>query len=223
MYGVGPSFMMNPIALLSDLMTWLLHALYPLCGPFGYGLAIIFLTIIVKIALFPLTLSSTKQMAAMQKLQPKLDALREKLKEKPQELQQEIMKLYKTEGVNPFGGCLPMLLQIPFFLALFFTLKNPKFIELLNQPGVHGAFLWIPTLAKPDPLHVLVVLIAVTTYMSQKSMGVTSPQQKQMTYFMPAFIALVSLPFPAGVQLYWVVSNLLTVLQQMYILRGRKA
>ena len=219
---MGGFFVVNPIALLSDLMTQILHGLYPLCGPFGYGLAIIFLTIIVKIVLFPLTMSSTKQMAAMQKLQPKLDSLREKLKDKPQELQQEIMKLYKTEGVNPFGGCLPMLLQIPFFLALFFTLKDPQFINLLNQPGVHGAFLCMPTLAKPDPLNVHVVFIALTTYMTHKSMGVASPQQKQMTYFMPAFIALVSLPFPAGVQLYWVVSNLLTVLQQMYILRGRK-
>ena len=227
---------MNPIAWLSEWMTAVLHTLYAVTG--NYGVAIILLTVIVKSALFPLTWQSTRQMAAMQKIQPKVDALKVKHKDNPQAVQQEMMLLYKEHGVNPFGGCLPMLLQIPFFLALFFALSDKAFIELLSQPGIKSGLLWIKTVALPDALpfvaaqlpmnlnHLfspLVLLIALSTYLSQKTMGVSSPQQKQMQMFMPVFIALISAGFPAGVQLYWVVSNMLTVGQQMFILRKKEA
>jgi len=185
----------------------------------NWGFAIILLTVAVKLALYPLTLQSTKQMDAMQKLQPKMEALQKKLKDQPEKLQKETMELYKNEGVNPLGGCLPMLLQIPVFLALFFALTSKEFKLILAEAGSKAQILWIANLAKPDPTYVLVFLIAVSTYWSSLTMPGAAKQQKSMLYFMPAFIAFVSVPFPAGVQLYWAVQNLLTVAQQLYILR----
>ena len=195
-----------------------LKALFSISG--NWGIAIILLTVAVKAVLYPLTFQSTRQMAAMQKLQPKLEALQKKLKDQPDKLQKETMDLYKSEGVNPLGGCLPMLLQIPVFLALFFALTSPDFRAVLNAAGTHAQFLWITNLAKPDPTYILIVFIGLSTYWSSLTMpGGASKQQKAMLYFMPAFIAIISMSFPAGVQLYWVVQNLLTIAQQVYIMR----
>lgn len=185
----------------------------------NWGLAIILLTVAVKIALYPLTLQSTRQMEAMQKIQPKLEALQKKLKEQPDKLQKETMELYKTEGVNPLGGCLPMLLQIPVFLALFFALTSNEFKLILAEAGSKAQILWIANLSKPDATYILVFLIGLSTYWSSSTMPGAAKQQKSMLYFMPAFIAFISVSFPSGVQLYWVVQNLLTVAQQLYILR----
>lgn len=185
----------------------------------NWGFAIILLTVAVKVALYPLTLQSTRQMEAMQKLQPKLEALQKKLKDQPDKLQKETLDLYKSEGVNPLGGCLPMLLQIPIFLALFFALTSPEFRAILATAGSHAQILWIGNLSKPDDKYILVALIALSTYWSSLTMPGAAKQQKSMLYFMPAFIAFISVKFPAGVQLYWVVQNLLTVAQQLYILR----
>ena len=185
----------------------------------NWGVAIILLTVAVKFALYPLTLQSTKQMGAMQKLQPKLEALQKKLKDQPEKLQKETMELYKSEGVNPLGGCLPMLLQIPIFLALFFALTSKEFAGILATAGTSARIFWIADLAKPDTTYILVALIALSTYWSSMTMPGAGKQQKSMLYFMPAFIAMISVKFPAGVQLYWVAQNLLTVGQQMYILR----
>jgi YidC/Oxa1 family membrane protein insertase len=185
----------------------------------NWGIAIILLTLSTKIVLYPLTLQSTKQMAAMQRLQPKIEALQKKLKDQPDKQQKEMIDLYKSEGVNPLGGCLPMLLQIPIFLSLFFALTSPGFKETLAAAGTHAQFLWIHNLAKPDPQYILVVLIGLSTYWTSITMPGGTKQQKSMLYFMPGFIAIISISFPAGVQLYWVVQNVLTVAQQSYILR----
>jgi YidC/Oxa1 family membrane protein insertase len=185
----------------------------------NWGLAIVLLTVAVKFALYPLTLQSTKQMDAMQKLQPKLEALQKKLKGQPDKIQKETMELYKREGVNPLGGCLPMLLQIPVFLALFFALTSKEFAVVLASAGTKAQFLWITNLAKPDATYIFVFLIGISTYWTSLTMPGAAKQQKSMLYFMPAFIAFISINFPAGVQLYWVVQNLLTVAQQLYILR----
>jgi len=206
---------------LADIMLSVLQFLYSLSG--NYGLAIILLTVLVKFALYPLTLQSTRQMEAMQKIQPKMQELQKKFKDKPDQLQKETVELYKREGVNPLGGCLPMLLQIPFFIALFVALTSKEFTVLMGAAGSKAAFLWITSLAKPDPYYIFVTLIGLSTYWSQVTMpGAGMQQQKSMLYFMPAFIAIISIKFPAGVQLYWVISNLLTVVQQMYITGMRK-
>ncbi|MFH1709622.1 MAG: YidC/Oxa1 family membrane protein insertase [bacterium] len=206
--------------IMHTLSIWMLEALkffFAISG--NWGFAVILLTVATKIALYPLTLQSTKQMDAMQKLQPKLATLQKKLKGQPDKIQKETMELYKSEGVNPLGGCLPMLLQIPVFLALFFALTSPEFKLILDSAGAKAQFLWITNLAKPDTTYILVFLVGISTYWSSLTMPGAAKQQKGMLYFMPAFIAFISVSFPAGVQLYWVVQNLLTVAQQMYILR----
>jgi YidC/Oxa1 family membrane protein insertase len=203
---------------LSQMMLEALKFFFNLSG--NWGAAIILLTLAVKLVLFPLTAKSTSSMAAMQKIQPKVEALQKKYKDEPEKSQKEMIELYKREGVNPLGGCLPMLLQIPIFLALFWALTSPGFKEVLAAAGPKAQFLWITNLAKPDPSFILVVLIGLSTYWSSLSMpGSQSGQQKMMLYFMPGFIAIISVSFPAGVQLYWVVQNLLTTAQQVYVLR----
>ena len=113
-----------------------------------------------------------------------------------------------------------MLLQIPVFLALFFALTSKNFVNILASSGARAQFLWITNLSKPDPTLILIFLIGLTTYWTSTTMpGGASKQQKSMLYFMPAFIAVISMSFPAGVQLYWVAQNLLTIAQQVYILR----
>jgi YidC/Oxa1 family membrane protein insertase len=206
--------------IIHTLSLWMLEALrffFAISG--NWGLAIVLLTVAAKFALYPLTLQSTKQMDAMQKLQPKLEALQKKLKGQPDKLQKETMELYKREGVNPLGGCLPMLLQIPVFLALFFALTSKDFAAVLASAGTKAQFLWISNLAQPDTTYIFVFLIGISTYWTSLTMPGAAKQQKSMLYFMPAFIAFISIKFPAGVQLYWVVQNLLTVAQQAYILR----
>ena len=197
----------------------------------NYGVAIIFVTILIKFALYPLTLQSTKQMAAMQKLQPKLQDLQKKHKENPKELQKRTMELYKEEGVNPFGGCLPMLLQLPVFIALFVALNSPEFKALLAVPGVNGGFLWIKNLAEPDfivfslfnlnlKLPLFAILIGLSTFWSQRTMPQTGGKgANPMLYFMPFFIAYISIYFPAGVQIYWLAQTAITALQQGYIMK----
>ena len=203
---------MNPINMLSGLMVQAINFFYSLYP--NYGVAILLLTAAIKLALYPLTLQSMQQTIAIQKIQPKIKGLQESLKDKPKDLQQKIMELYKQEKVSPLGGCLPMLLQLPFFIALFFGIQSMRF----EGPG--ASFLWITDLAKPDPTYVLVALIALATYWAQKTM----PQPKEGVYstmnmIMPAFIAFVSAPFPAGVQLYWLIQTLMSAGQQAYIFR----
>lgn len=203
---------------LTDIMLQALNFFYTITG--NYGLAIIFLTITINMALYPLTLSSIVQMAAIQKIQPKISELQKKLKDKPDQMQKEMMALYKQEKVNPFGGCLPMLLKIPFFIALFFALQSNEFNALILKKGASAGFLWINSLAKPDPTYILIVLIAITTYLSQKTMPASSNKQMAgMNYIMPFFIAFISISFPSGVQLYWIISNMVAIAQQWYIIK----
>jgi YidC/Oxa1 family membrane protein insertase len=188
-------------------------------GFHNYGIAIILLTIAIKVALYPLTLQSTKQMFAMQKLQPKFDELKKKHKESPDKFQKETMELYKKHGVNPLGGCLPLLIQMPVFIALFMALTSQNFKDMLAASGSAASFLWIKDIAIKDPTFVFPILIGLTTFWSQKTMPQAGgqDQMKQMMLIMPFFIAFISIEFAAGVQLYWIAQNLLTVAQQMYI------
>ncbi|MBU0573751.1 MAG: YidC/Oxa1 family membrane protein insertase [Candidatus Margulisiibacteriota bacterium] len=210
------------MSFLSDIMLKALNFFYSFSG--NYSLAIIFLTIAINLALYPLTLQSIVQMSAMQRIQPKMKDLQEKYKDDPKTLQQEMMGMYKAEKVNPFGGCLPMLLKIPFFIAFFWVLQGKEFQAILTQPGIQSSFLWISNLAKPDPIYIMPGLVAISTFLSQKTMpnmSADNSQMKGMTYFMPLFIAIISISFAAGVQIYWVVSNLITMAQQVYVTRKK--
>ena len=201
---------------LSDVMLEVLKFFYSI-GGHNYGLAIIWLTVAVNLALYPLTLISIKQMAAMQKIQPRMKELQKKYKDEPTKLQQEIMHLYKSEKVNPLGGCLPVLLKIPFFLALFFALQSKEFMAIATS----SQFLWMSNIVKPDPTYIMIALIGISTWLSQKSMPTSPDQNQAMLVIMPFFIAFISISFPAGVQIYWVVSNAMGWLQQEYILRRK--
>ncbi|MFA6431138.1 MAG: YidC/Oxa1 family membrane protein insertase [Candidatus Margulisiibacteriota bacterium] len=201
---------------LSNVMLDVLKFFYAIGGQ-NYGLSIIWLTIAVNLALYPLTLISIKQMAAMQKVQPRMKELQKKYKDEPTKLQQEIMALYKSEKVNPLGGCLPVLLKIPFFLALFFALQSKEFLAI----AASSQFLWMTNIVKPDPTYIMIVLIGLSTWLSQKSMPTSPDQNQMMLIIMPFFIAFISISFPAGVQIYWVISNLMGWVQQEYILRKK--
>lgn len=206
---------------LSSIMLDALKFFYAI-GGHNYGLAIVWLTLAVNLALYPLTLTSIKQMAAMQKIQPRMQELQKKHKGDPQTLQKETMDLYKSEGVNPLGGCLPVLLKIPFFIALFWVLQGKEFLALINEPGISSAFLWIADISKPDPLRILPVLVGITTFFMQKSMPSTGQQNNMMIWIMPIFLVIISVNFPTGVQIYWLVSNLIAAVQQTLIMKKVK-
>lgn len=180
----------------------------------NYGLAIILMTIAIKLVMFPLTQKQMKSMRGMQAIQPKIKNIQDKYKDDPQTMQRKVMELYKEHGVSPFGGCLPLIIQMPIFIAFYQSLLNFQF-----KIAAHASFLWIPNIGKPDPYFILAILAAVTTYLQQKISMVDSkdPTQKSMLYFMPLFMAWIAYKMPAGLPLYWVVFNILGILQQLYV------
>tara|TARA_Y100001980_G_C14550732_1_gene333478 strand:+ start:680 stop:2341 length:1662 start_codon:yes stop_codon:yes gene_type:complete len=193
----------------------------------NYGFVLIVFSFLVKVLVFPLTKKSYQSTAAMQKIQPQVNSLREKYKNNPQKLNQATMKLYKERGVNPLGGCLPMLLQMPLLFALFIVFRTT--IELRNEPFVF----WIKDLSSPDvifslpfsiPIYgsnvaFLPILMVISTFIQQKMMsgGVQQPQQKMMQYFMTGFFFLIFNTFPSGLNLYYTLFNVLTIAQQKLI------
>jgi len=181
----------------------------------NWGVAIIILTILTKIILLPLTQKSLRSMERMQKLQPRMKELRLKYKSDPRKQQKELMELYKQEGVNPMGGCLPMLLQMPIFIALFTTLRNT--IDLRG-----ASFLWINDLSLPDticyigggiPLNPLPLVMGVSMFWQQK-MSTADPEQAKMMMFMPLMFTFMFYNFSSGLVLYWFVQNILTLAHQ---------
>ncbi|MEZ7893154.1 MAG: membrane protein insertase YidC [Candidatus Wallbacteria bacterium] len=180
----------------------------------NYGLAIILLTVAIKLILQPLTNKQTKSMKEMQKIQPYINDIKAKYSNDAQKMNEEIMKLYKEHGVNPFGGCLPLLLQLPVLFALFTALRSS--VELKGE-----GFLWVPDLSLADPTWILPIAIAVSMHFQQAQMQ-TDPQQAAAFKFMPIFMFFITYTLPAGVLLYWGVSNILQVAQQWYDSRGEK-
>ncbi len=181
----------------------------------NYGLVIIIFSVIMMVVFFPLTFRSHASMRRMQKLQPKMDALRKKYKDDPQKMNAEIMKLYSQNKVNPVGGCLPLLLQMPIFFALYAVLRST--IELRRAPFM----LWIKDLSARDPYFILPVLMGIAMFIQQK-FTVTDPRQKMMVYIMPIFLVFIFARLPSGIVLYWLVYNLLSAAQQYLIRRGEK-
>jgi len=203
---------------LVDGMTYLLNLCYSfttLLNLPNYGLAIIFLTILLKIGLYPLTLKQMRSMAIMQQLAPKVKEIQAKYKEKdPQKMQKKIMELYQEHNVNPLSGCLPLLIQLPILIALYrallyFQYPDPR----------HASFLWISNLSQVgDQLYILPVLAGVSTYFqSRMTMTSNDPTQRVMLITMPIFIAWICTTVPAGLALYWVVFNILGIIQQYFI------
>jgi YidC/Oxa1 family membrane protein insertase len=201
-----------------------------------YGIAIIIITIITKIITYPMTLSSLKSMEKMKDIQPKVNKIRQKLKNNPQKMNEEIMTLYKKEGVNPLNpGCLPMFLQMPIFISLFVVLQNA--IEIRGTATI--ILPWIKDLSKQEeifsianilpngiPMYgtniaLLPIIMALLTYFQQKSQ-IKDPNQKMLIYFMPVFMLVLFNSFPSGLVLYWTFSSAIQLLQQFLINRKKK-
>ncbi|MBB1313238.1 MULTISPECIES: membrane protein insertase YidC [Aliivibrio] len=182
----------------------------------NWGLAIMILTFIVRGAMYPLTKAQYTSMAKMRMLQPKLAAMRERIGDDRQRMSQEMMELYKKEKVNPLGGCLPIVLQMPIFISLYWALMES--VELRHAPF----FGWITDLSAQDPYYILPLLMGASMFLIQKMSPttVTDPMQQKIMTFMPVMFTVFFLWFPAGLVLYWLVSNVVTLIQQTLIYRA---
>ncbi|MZP29667.1 membrane protein insertase YidC [Heliobacterium undosum] len=211
--------------MLVDAFSSMINFFYTLTQQIGlpsYGLAIILITIVIKMLLYPLSAKQMKSMRAMAELAPKQKALQEKYKKDPQKAQEAMMQLYKEHGVNPLSGCLPLLIQFPILIAFYNGLTS---FPYLNE--AHATFLWIPNLSHPDPVYILPLLAAATTYLQMKvtpssSGGNAQAEQTQkiMMYSMPLLIGWMAHSFAAGLSLYWVTFNTVGILQQLYMNRS---
>lgn len=202
------------------LMNWL-HGFVP-----NYGIVIIMLTVVSKVLFYPLTVKSMRSMKAMQALQPHINSLRNKYRSDPRKLQEETLALYRKHNVNPMGGCLPMVAQVPIFYALYLALDVS--VELQNAAflcfgEVFGIALWICDLSRHDPTYVLPVLMGVSMFVQQRmSPTVGDPRQAKMMLIMPFIFTFMFLNLPSGLVLYWFVSNVLQILQQWWMDRPRR-
>ncbi len=197
---------------LAAAMEWILQLFYG--WTHNYGISIILLTAVIRIALYPVIRKQNISTKAMQELQPEMKKLQEKYKNDPQKLNQEIMSLYKEKGVSPLGGCLPLLIQLPFLFVLYRVLVNYDY----GQAG----FLWLPSLSAADPFYILPLLMGFTTYLQQRmtvpAAGKEGTQQNMiMMIIMPIFLVFISWNLPSGVLLYWFVSNLFYIFQQYMV------
>lgn len=213
------------IKLLEDAVVFLLEEITKVVG--NYGISIIIITILMRIIVFPLTLKQEKSMKKLKELQPELDMLKEKYKDNPQEYQKQMAEVYKNNNVNPLGGCLPLLIQLPVFVALYYAFSG-------NTIPNDATFLWF-NLKKPDSLfkvgtfafNLLPILNTGVTYVQQKIMSdatkgqETNSQMQTMLYMMPVMMLVLFYNMPSGVTLYYLVSGFLSLVQQYFVMKGR--
>jgi YidC/Oxa1 family membrane protein insertase len=203
-------------AFFARMLLWVMQKFHALAR--NWGVAIILLTVLVKVLLYPLTYKSMQSMQEMRKLQPEIEKLKAKLGDDKEKLNLAVMQLYQQHKVNPLGGCLPMLFQMPIWLALYATLQTA--VELYNEP-----FLWIRDLTQMDPIYVLPLTMGASSFIMQKlsPQPADNAQAKMLLYFMPAFFTFIMLKLPAGLTLYILVNNLLSIAQQQWMMRKQKA
>jgi YidC/Oxa1 family membrane protein insertase len=200
------------LTILAQPIFWLLDKLHSIFR--NWGVAIIFLTIFIKLAFYKLSETSYKSMANMRKLTPKLQALKERYGDDKERLNQAMMELYKKEKVNPLGGCLPILIQIPVFIALYWVLLES--VEMRQAPFA----LWITNLSAPDPYFVLPLIMGVSMFIQQKlNPAPVDPLQAKVMLGMPFIFTGFFAFFSSGLVLYWVVNNILSIAQQWHITR----
>ncbi len=188
-----------------------MFAIYKFVGNWGW--AIVLFTLLVKTVLFPLSYKGLMSMQKMKDLAPKMQEIKEKYGKDPAKMNQQMMQLYKKHGANPMGGCLPMLLQVPIFFALYRVLLNAD--ELQGAPWIG----WITDLSRQDPYYILPILMGITMFIQQKVTPntMTDPTQQKVFQFLPVIMTFFFLTFPSGLVLYWLVNNILTIAQQYYI------
>lgn len=198
------------LTILAKPLFWLLTEMHKILGNWGW--AIVALVVLLKIAFYWLNASAYRSMAKMKAIGPKVQELRERLKDKPQQMQQEMMRIYREEKVNPLGGCLPILVQMPFFIALYWVLLSS--VEMRHAPWIG----WITDLSAKDPYFILPILMAVTS-MIQVALGAKppDPMQARMMWMMPLAFSVMFFFFPAGLVLYWLTNNILSIAQQYLI------
>jgi YidC/Oxa1 family membrane protein insertase len=207
---------------LTGFFEWALHRVHDFVP--NYGLAIILLTVIVRLATWPIMARQMKSAEKMRELMPRVKALQEKYKDDRQKQSEETFKLYRETGVNPLGGCLPMILQLPVFIGLFYALQSS--IDLRHAPF----FLWIDDLSAPAtlftlpgvgfPVRLLPLLMGASMFIQQKMMpqaGMDPAQAKMMLIMMPGMMLVISYTFPSGLVLYWMISNVLGIVHQLYV------
>jgi YidC/Oxa1 family membrane protein insertase len=189
-------------------LLYVLKYLYSIVG--NYGLAIILLTFLIRLIFYPLTYKSFKSMKEMSNLQPQLKELQLKYKGKPELLNKATMELYKKHKVNPLGGCLPILIQIPVFIALYNVLLNA--IELRHAPFI----LWITDLSAKDPYYITPIIMGITMFIQQKlSPSTLDPMQAKIMLFLPIIFTIMFMGFPSGLVIYWIANNVFTIIQQL--------
>ena len=212
-------FFSNLFAPIIHILQMILGAFYSVTSAAGlesYGFPIILLTILIKLVTYPLTVKQVKSMKAMQDIQPKMKKIQEKYKHDPQMLQQKTGELFREAGVNPLAGCLPLLVQMPILMGMYYALFNFTF-----PSAEAAAFFWLPSMSEPDPYYILPVLSAATTFLQQKmTSSEMTGQMKIMMTVMPLFIGWISLTFPSGLVLYWVTMNVVQIIQQWWMYRS---
>ena len=198
------------LTILAKPIFWLLEKIHGYVGNWGWS--IILLTVLIKLVFFPLSAASYKSMARMKEVQPRLMAMREQYKGEPQKLNQAMMEMYRKEKINPLGGCLPVVIQIPVFIALYWVLLSS--VEMRGAPWV----LWIHDLSVPDPYYILPIIMAISMFVQTK-LNPTPPDpiQAKVMMYMPIIFSVMFFFFPAGLVLYWVVNNMLSIAQQWQI------
>ncbi|QKM48780.1 Membrane protein insertase YidC [Burkholderia glumae] len=201
------------VTIIAKPLFWLLQKIHSYVGNWGWS--IVLLTVLIKAVFFPLSAASYKSMARMKEITPRMQQLRERFKSDPQKMNAALMELYKTEKVNPFGGCLPVVIQIPVFISLYWVLLAS--VEMRGAPWI----LWIHDLSQRDPYFILPVLMAGSMFL-QTRLNPTPPDpvQAKMMMFMPIAFSVMFFFFPAGLVLYYVVNNVLSIAQQYYITRA---
>jgi YidC/Oxa1 family membrane protein insertase len=198
------------LTILAKPIFWLLDNIHSYVGNWGWS--IILLTVLIKLVFFPLSAASYKSMARMKEVQPRLVAMKEQYKGEPQKLNQAMMEMYRKEKINPLGGCLPVLIQIPVFISLYWVLLSS--VEMRGAPWI----LWIHDLSVPDPYYILPVIMAASMFVQTKlNPTPPDPVQAKIMMYMPIVFSVMFFFFPAGLVLYWVVNNLLSIAQQWQI------
>ncbi|MFZ6676894.1 membrane protein insertase YidC [Undibacterium sp. Tian12W] len=198
------------LTLIAKPLFWVMEQIHKMLGNWGW--TIVVFTIAIKLALFPLSAAGYRSMAKMKVVTPKMQAVRERFKNDPQKMNQAMMELYKTEKINPLGGCFPILIQMPIFLALYWVLQAS--VEMRGAPWVG----WITDLTSPDPWYILPVVYAISMFITTKlNPAPADPVQAKMMMFMPLAFSVMFFFFPSGLVLYWVVNNILSIAQQWVI------
>ncbi len=198
------------VTILAKPLYWLLEKIHSFVGNWGW--AIVLLVVLIKAAFYWLNASAYRSMAKMKAINPRIMEMRERLKNNPQQMQQEMMKIYREEKVNPLGGCFPILIQIPVFIALYWVLLAS--VEMRNAPWAA----WITDLSTPDPYYILPLVMALTTvFQTALNPLPPDPMQAKMMWLMPIMFSVMFFFFPAGLVLYWITNNILTIAQQAFI------